>query len=134
MIEAMVQSAGWLWRASNDFAASLIWLTEAKNVTYKSFVGPGQVLTLEVGAQALADQEARFEGLGRCGDQEMVKARLTLAAGRLADQRAAWQPLDEQLIAEARQQFALLGGPAAMEASARSINPSRGDARLATAG
>jgi 3-hydroxyacyl-[acyl-carrier-protein] dehydratase len=119
MVEAMVQSAGWLWRASNGFAASLVWLTEAKNVTYKSFVAPGQVLTLEVSAKAIQDQEARFEGLGRCGDQEMVKARLTLGAGRLAQERADWQSLDEQLIAEARKQFDLLGGPAAMEASTR---------------
>jgi 3-hydroxyacyl-[acyl-carrier-protein] dehydratase len=133
MIEAMVQSASWLWRATQDFAVSLIWLTEARNVTYKSFVAPGQVLTVQVSAKSMGSREARFEGLARCGDQEMVKARLTLQAGLLADQRPEWQSLDEELIAEARRQFKLLGGPAALEASTSSSPASR-PAPLAPAG
>lgn len=133
MIEALVQSGCWLWRASKDFPASLFWLTEAKNVTYKSFVVPGQVLTLEVTSKAMGTREGRFEGLGRCGDQEMVKARLTVGAGLLAEQRADWAPLDEQLIAEARRQFELLGGPSALQASGAPSSSPR-HAPVATAG
>ncbi|MCP4249820.1 MAG: beta-hydroxyacyl-ACP dehydratase, partial [bacterium] len=46
MVEAMIQGASWLIRATEDFAHSMLQLAEAKNVTYKSFVSPGQVFEL----------------------------------------------------------------------------------------
>jgi 3-hydroxyacyl-[acyl-carrier-protein] dehydratase len=47
MLEAMVQASAWLVRQALDFAPGLIVLREARNVTYKSFLAPGQVLTIE---------------------------------------------------------------------------------------
>src|SRR5512146_209795 len=62
MIEALVQSSAWLVRATEDFAHSMLLLAEAKNVTYKSFVSPGQVLELAVEVKELGEHGSRFTG------------------------------------------------------------------------
>jgi acyl dehydratase len=54
-------------------------LKEAKNVTYKSFVKPGNLLRLEVTCRRLAPEGSEFEGTGLCGQTEMVRARFNLA-------------------------------------------------------
>ena len=113
MLEAMIQSASWLVWATEDFAHSLIELRRARNVTYKSFVRPGEVLEVEVQARRIAADASEFDGWGTCGGREAVKARFDLAHTNLADEDPARRPLDESLLAQARRQFALLGGPTA---------------------
>lgn len=108
MIEALVQSSAWLVRQTEDFAHSMVVLGEAKNVTYKSFVVPGQVFEVEVTAKAIEPTCSQFTGVGRCGETEMVKARWTLKHFNLAEQGADWASVDERLIASARQQMTLL--------------------------
>lgn len=107
MLEAMAQAGAWLVREAQGFAELLILLREARNVTYKSFVRPGQVLRLEVTCRRLAAETSDFEGVGLCQDREVVRARFGLvhlacdadggaaAAGREknAEQRAAWARL-----------------------------------------
>ncbi|MCK6456147.1 MAG: beta-hydroxyacyl-ACP dehydratase [Phycisphaerae bacterium] len=117
MLEAMVQSAAWLVRASQDFTSSMVVLEEAKNVTYKSFVSPGRVLELRLEAVAIEPRTSEFRGAGVCGDREMVKARLRLRHYNLAERDPALAELDRQLIEKARDQFVLLGGPAAMKSA-----------------
>ena len=51
MVEAMTQAAAWLVRATEDYAHSMVLLANARNVTYKSFVSPGQLLELTVEAK-----------------------------------------------------------------------------------
>jgi len=118
MLEAMVQSAAWLVRASTHFAASLVTLEEAKNVTYKSFVAPGRVLELRIEAVRIEPAASEFRGVGICGDREMVKAQLKLRHRNLADLEPRLADLDQTLLAKARELFALLGGPPLL-ASAR---------------
>jgi 3-hydroxyacyl-[acyl-carrier-protein] dehydratase len=108
MIEALVQASAWLVRATQDFAHSMILLSEAKNVTYKSFVSPGQVFELSVEAKEIGLDTSRFIGVGRCGQTEMVKARWSLKHYNLANEDAALESVDEKLIANARQQMELL--------------------------
>src|SRR5262245_22663063 len=74
MLEAMVQSAAWLVRVTQDFSHSMVVLEEAKNINYKSFVAPGR--TLEVTAEAVEINEAwsDLKKFGRSGNDEMVKA------------------------------------------------------------
>lgn len=108
MIEALVQASSWLVRATNDFSQSMIQLAEAKNVTYKSFVTPGQVFEISVEAKEVGASTSRFVGVGRCGGSEMVKAHLTLRHYNLADTDPAMKGIDEKLIASARQQMDLL--------------------------
>ena len=47
MLEAMVQSAGWLLRSSTDFAPTIITLAEATNIRYGHFFTPGASLRLQ---------------------------------------------------------------------------------------
>jgi len=108
MVEAMVQAASWLVRATEDFAHSMVQLAEARNVTYKSFVSPGQVFELVVEAKEIGTDSSRFVGVGRCGETEMVKAHLALRHFNLADADPAMEAVDQRLIACARQQMELL--------------------------
>jgi len=117
MVEAMVQSAAWLVRASTDFAASVVLLSEARNVTYKSFVAPGHVLKLEATARRIETDSSEFDCRGTCDDREMVKARLRLRQFNLAQSRPALRDLDARLIDHARRQFAMLGGKALLESA-----------------
>jgi len=108
MIEALVQASAWLVRETESYAHSLLLLAEAKNVTYKSFVSPGQVLEVTVEAKAIEADTSRFVGTGRCGETEMTRAHWSLRHLNLADEDAGLEALDRKLIASARQQMTLL--------------------------
>jgi 3-hydroxyacyl-[acyl-carrier-protein] dehydratase len=108
MIEALVQASACLVRVTQDFAHSMVLLSEAKNVTYKSFVSPGQVFEISVEAKEIAPTASRFVGTGRCGQIEMVKAHWSLRHFNLADQEPALASVDHKLVVSARQQMELL--------------------------
>ncbi len=109
MIEAMVQAAAMLVRVSQDFSHSMIVLSEARNVKYKSFVKPGNILRLDLQAKTIDDQESDFQGDAFVGEQPMVSARLKLSHFNLADEDAEMASMDRQLIEEMRQRARLLG-------------------------
>ena len=44
MLEASTQAAAWLLRLTEDYAHSIIYLKEAKNIKYADFVPPGNTL------------------------------------------------------------------------------------------
>jgi 3-hydroxyacyl-[acyl-carrier-protein] dehydratase len=113
MVEAMVQSAAWLVRESLDFAPSVVVLKEARNVTYKSFVAPGRVLTIEALCQELDAQHSVFAARGELDGREIVKGRLTLRHLSLADLDPAQKEIDARLRDRQRALFKLLwnGGP-----------------------
>ncbi len=121
MLEAMVQSAAWLVRATEDFAHSMIVLAEAKNINYKSFVSPGQ--TLEVTAEAIRIEasESEFKARGRCEDREMVKARLRLRHYNLADGHPDMAEVDRRIVADARRRYDLLGGQSAARTASEAV-------------
>lgn len=105
MLEALTESAAWLVRDALDFVPGVILLRQAKNVTYKSFVKPGQLLRMEVTCRRLDKDESDFEGQGTCDGTEVVRARFSLrhfTGGSAAD---------TALTTTARQTFALLRGP-----------------------
>lgn len=114
MLECMAQSAAWLVRVTENFAHSLVLLAEARNVTYKSFVAPGNVLTMEVECKSLDEAGSEFVGRGCCSDVEMVKARIKLAHVNLGSADPSRAALDRELVAHARRQFAILGGTASI--------------------
>lgn len=119
MLEAMVQACAWLVREKLDFAPSLVLLKEARNVTYKSFVAPGQVLTIEAECQEMGPAQSRFAARGHVDGREMVKGRLTLRHLTLAASDAGWAPTDVELRARMRALFRLLwkGCPAGTAAA-----------------
>lgn len=102
MVEAMTEAAGWLLQATRHFAYSVLELAEVRNVTYKNFVRPGEVLEIEVTARQMGEGHSEFDGLGRCNGLEMVRGRLSLRHGTLDG------PLHERIVADARARFALL--------------------------
>ncbi len=106
MLEALVESAAWLVRDAQDFASNIILLRRAKNVTYKRFVTPGNLLRLEVTCRRLAREDSDFTGVGYCNGDEVVKARFGLTHTFVQD-RGVRLP-DEQLAKAARARFACL--------------------------
>jgi 3-hydroxyacyl-[acyl-carrier-protein] dehydratase len=108
MLESMTQASAWLIRASEDFAHSMVVLTEARNVKYGQFVEPGQ--TLRVTAQILS-QDARQTVLktrGEVDGRATVAARLTLDRYNLADDDPAQAATDESVKDGMRRSFALI--------------------------
>jgi len=111
MLEAMAEAAAWLVRDATDFRPSVILLRHAKNVTYKSFVKPGHLLTLSVTCRRIGPDDSDFDGVGHCEGEEVVRARLGLR--HLAPGRADGTPtdsgeLDRRLADATRARFALL--------------------------
>jgi len=78
MLQALVEAASWLVWDALDFTPSLVLLKAARNVTYKSFVKPGQLLRVEVSCRRLETAESEFDGIGWCDQVEVVKARFGL--------------------------------------------------------
>jgi 3-hydroxyacyl-[acyl-carrier-protein] dehydratase len=108
MLQALVDAATWLSRATSDFAHSMILLRQARNVTYKSFVKPGQQMRIEVDCRRMGDADADFAGTGHCGSTEVVKARFTLRHFNLADRSPTLASVDQRVIEAARTRFTLL--------------------------
>jgi 3-hydroxyacyl-[acyl-carrier-protein] dehydratase len=116
MLEAMTQSAGWLVRATYDFEPVLIEMVEARNMTFLSFIRPGELLELEVVAKRMAPEASDFVGTGRCDGRDVVKAQFSLSHSTSVDEAPVSAELVRTLRSEARARFELLGGPAAMRA------------------
>lgn len=108
MLQVMVESASWLVRDALDFAPPVILLREAKNVTYKSLVKPGQLLRVEVTCRKLSSAESDFEGTGFCGETEAVRGRFGLIHFSAAERRGLPLAADQRLVADARAQWARL--------------------------
>lgn len=108
MLEALAQAAAWLVRRTEDFAHSMVVLDEAKNVTYKSFVTPGQLFEMVVEAKEISPAGSRFVGVGRCNGREMVKAHFSMRHFNLAEEDPSLTPQDERIRAVVREQFELL--------------------------
>lgn len=108
MLEALVESAAWLVRDAQDFAPSLVLLHNARNVTYRSFVKPGNLLRMEVTCRRLALGDSDFEGIGYCNQMEVVKARFGLKHFSLQDCELSLAHLDRRIIDDARARFAFL--------------------------
>ncbi len=108
MLETLAQAGAWLVRDAQDFTSSVILLREAKNVTYKSFVKPGNLLSLDVTCRHLAPDASDFAGVGYCNQEEVAKARFSLKHFSIGQQHEPLAPVDQRIIAEARAQFLFL--------------------------
>ena len=107
MLEAMVQASAWLVRDALGFAPALVLLKEARNVTYKSFVAPGEVLTIESLCKELADGQSELRP--RPGGRPRNRlCRLVLRHLNLADSDPALAEIDTKLREHARTLFGLM--------------------------
>jgi len=108
MLQALVESATWLVRDSLDFAPSLVLLKTAKNITYRSFVKPGNLLRVEVTCRRLEAAESDFEGTGWCDRTEVVKGRFSLRHLTLGSGDRAAAGTHDRIVEDARARFGLI--------------------------
>ena len=120
MLQTLVEAGAWLLRATDDFRHSVVVLREAKGVKYGSFMEPGRQMTVTVELVEHGADTATFKGKGEADGQTTVSARLVLARYNLRDRDPALQEVDERLVRQLRDQYALLrtapaGSPAVPE-------------------
>ncbi len=108
MLQALVESATWLVRNALDFSPNVILLREARSITYKTFVRPGQLLRLEVTCRRLSRSDSDFDGIGYCDGAEAVKGRFSLRHFWAADHEWCRPMANERVVEDARAKFALL--------------------------
>lgn len=85
MLEAMYQAAAWLVRKSEDFANSIVVLTEARNVKYQDFVEPGQILTVTAEILKQDERTTTAKAAGTVDGNVAVSGRLILERSCLTD-------------------------------------------------
>lgn len=114
LLEAMTQASAWLARVSLEFAPSVIVLKDARNVLYKSFVAPGQLLTVVSECKEMTAHQSTFQTSGSVDGREIVKGKLTLRHMRLADSDGSLAETDESIRKRMRELFGLMriGRPA----------------------
>jgi len=108
LLEGMIESASWLVRHHQDFANSMVLLETAKNVKYKSFAAPGMQIQYTVTASAIEHNTSSFKGVGICGDEPIVEAKLVLRHFNLADDNPKQAHVDGTIIENLKQRFKLL--------------------------
>src|SRR5256885_14138629 len=64
MLQATVEAAAWLWRASTNFQHPVIVLREVKNVKYGTFMQPGRRMDVAVDLVKQEGSLATFKGKG----------------------------------------------------------------------
>ncbi len=108
LLQGLVESASWLVRRSENFAHSMVLLTEAKNVKYKSFAAPSMQIEYTVTAKTIDENLSSFVGRGVCGTEQIVEARIGLRHFNLSDTDAAKAPVDASIIESLKRRFELL--------------------------
>lgn len=108
LLEGLIESAGWLVRHTQDFSNSMVLLESAKNVKYKSFAAPGMQIQYTVKAATIEQNASSFKGVGICGEEPIVEARLTLRHFNLADDNPKLAHVDSNIVDNMKQRFKLL--------------------------
>ena len=110
MLEALYQASAWLVRATDDFAHSMIELSEVRNTTFKDFVEPGQALVVTSKIQKRDGDQTRVQAEGVVEGRSAVRARLVLNGYNLSDRNLASDTIDRHIIDEFRRDFENLQG------------------------
>ncbi len=108
LLQGLVESASWLVHLSENFAHSMILLTEARNVKYKSFLAPGCRIEYDVEARTIEPNISSFTGTGRSDDEVIIEARFVLRHFNLADEDSAMAAVDAAIIENLKGRWKLL--------------------------
>jgi 3-hydroxyacyl-[acyl-carrier-protein] dehydratase len=111
MLQALVESASWLVRLSQDYNPSVLVLREVKNVKYGTFFAPGNRMNVAVEQMSAGDGRFGFKGKGEVGGQTTVSTQFTLAGYNLRDRNPAWADRDSELVRSLRTHGDWLVGP-----------------------
>ncbi|HUG94189.1 MAG TPA: 3-hydroxyacyl-ACP dehydratase FabZ family protein [Planctomycetaceae bacterium] len=112
MLEALVQSAAWLMRFTEDFKYSTVLLKQARAVRFNSFVTPGRTLVIGANVHDWGAGTCTFKATGTVDGTSAISARLTLEQFNLADRNAELAASDEKRRQAMRGLFAQLWRPA----------------------
>lgn len=110
MLEALYQAGAWLVRVTDDFAYSMVELSEVRNTTFKDFVEPGQALVVTAKLQKRVEQQCWIQAEGAVDGRPAVRARLILDCFNLAERNLASDAIDHHIITEFRQDYKNLRG------------------------
>ena len=108
LLEGLVESASWLVRQTQDFANSMVLLSQARNVKYKSFAAPGMQIQYTVTAKDIEENVSSFKGVGICGDKQIVEAKFTLRHFNLAEKDPKMAMVDGEVVEKLKQRWRLL--------------------------
>ncbi|MBI3839878.1 MAG: beta-hydroxyacyl-ACP dehydratase [Planctomycetia bacterium] len=111
MLEAMTQSGAWLVRVTDDFVHSIVTLKQARNVRFKSFVAPGQVLVVSAEMVQHGPRESQLEVQGTVADDVAVSGRLVLQRHSVVDLWPELAPADEYIRRNMRDLLSVLYQP-----------------------
>jgi 3-hydroxyacyl-[acyl-carrier-protein] dehydratase len=111
MLEAMTEAGAWLVRKTEDFAHSIVVLSQANNVKYGQFVEPGRTLIVTAEIVGESNEETKIKARGMVEGRLTLAGRLTLRRYNLDGLRPNGAVADEQLRREMRKLFALLYQP-----------------------
>lgn len=109
LLQGLVESGCWLVRHTENFAHSMVLLTQAKNVKYKSFAAPGMNIRYTVTAKSIEENISTFLGTGMCDDgQAIVEARFSLRHFNLAEKDHKLAAEDGYVIEKLKARYKLL--------------------------
>lgn len=126
MLESMTQAGAWLIRVSDDFAHSLITLKQARNLRFRNFVSPGQVLTVSANILEQSPNETHLQVQGKLADSVAVTGRLVLQKSNLVDCRPELSGSDDYVKRNLREMLSLIYRP-----SVDGLNQQDGSAAVA---
>lgn len=116
MLQACVEAAAWLWRATTDYAHPVVVLREVKQVKYGTFMQPGRRMDV-VAELVKADGETaafKAKGTNDAGEQT-VAAQFTLRGYGLAARGPAGAAADAKLLEHLKAHWGLLTGALALK-------------------
>lgn len=111
MLQACVEAASWLWRATSDFAHPVIVLRDLGQVKYGTFMQPGRRMDITVKLTKAEGDTATFkaEGVNDAGERT-VATQFTLHGYGLASRGPAGVAAGAKLIEHWKVRWALLTG------------------------
>jgi 3-hydroxyacyl-[acyl-carrier-protein] dehydratase len=111
MLQATVEAAAWLWRATTNFGHPVIVLRDVKNVKYGTFMQPGRRMDVSVELVKHDGGTATFKGKGaNDAGESTVTAQFVLHGYGLADRGPAGAAADAKLLDHWKTRWALLTG------------------------
>jgi 3-hydroxyacyl-[acyl-carrier-protein] dehydratase len=111
MLQACVEAAAWLWRATTNYQHPVIVLREVRKVTFEKFMRPGRRLDITAELTKAAGDTATFKAKGTNDEGEQtVATQFTLHGYALAPRGAAGASADTKLLEHWKARWALLTG------------------------
>lgn len=108
LVEALVQSGGWLMRHTEGFRYAYILTKEVKAVRFNNFVAPGKTLHVMCEVTKRDDRTYTFKGSGTVDGQSAISARITLEQMNLAEKNPSLTKSDARCVEKMQELFASL--------------------------